>query len=122
MSDFQARLKSHPKCGPLPAAGLLARDYADEHTRRQRGVQPAKGLWAMTVESSNRMTETHKGAQRREIPTNGPPEGGRGTDDGPAAPAAGLTPTRVLVALGAIGSVLFLAVAALLGLLQPGYD
>lgn len=76
----------------------------------------------MTVESSNRMTETHKGAQRREIPTNGPPEGGRGTDDGPAAPAAGLTPTRVLVALGAIGSVLFLAVAALLGLLQPGYD
>lgn len=75
----------------------------------------------MTVESSNRVTETHRGAQRREIPTNGP-EGGRGTDDGPASPAAGLTPPRVLVALGAIGPVLFLAVAALLGLLQPGYD
>ena len=67
------------------------------------------------------MTKTHKHTERQEIPTDAL-KGARGADDGPAAAAAGLTPARVLVALGAIGPVLFLAVATLLGLLQPGYD
>src|SRR5918998_4876562 len=110
MSDLQARLKSYSKSGLSPAAGLLAWDYADEYTRRQRGVQLAKGLWAMTVESNKEMTKARKDAERQEILTNGP-EGGRGAHEGSAAPPAGLTPTRVLVALGAAGPVLLLAVA-----------
>jgi hypothetical protein len=67
------------------------------------------------------MTDTQGHADRGLTATNGP-KGGRGADDGPAAPAAGLTPTRVLVALGAAGPVLFLAVAALLGLIDTRYD
>ena len=75
----------------------------------------------MTVESNKEMTKARKDAERQEILTNGP-EGGRGAHEGSAAPPAGLTPTRVLVALGAAGPVLFLAVAALLGLVDPRYD
>src|ERR671916_427193 len=67
----------------------------------------------MTVESNKEMTKARKDAERQEILTNGP-EGGRGAHEGSAAPPAGLTPTRVLVALGAAGPVLFLAFGRLL--------
>ena len=61
------------------------------------------------------MTKTH-GYAGQDIPT---------TDahgDAPTAPTAIPPPARLLVALGAAGPVLFLAVAALLGLLDPRYD
>lgn len=72
------------------------------------------------------MTKTH-GHADQDINTNDPtrqgrPKDGHRADGAPAAPPERLTPTRVLVALGAAGPVLFLAVAALLGLLKPGYD
>jgi hypothetical membrane protein len=39
-----------------------------------------------------------------------------------ARPASGWTPSRLLTAFGAAGPIIFLAVATLLGLLQPGYS
>ena len=73
------------------------------------------------------MTKTHKDADRGGIPTTGALEqgqrkGGQATDDAPVAHEASRPPSRFLVALGAVGPVLFFAVATLVGLLRPGYD
>ena len=40
----------------------------------------------------------------------------------PAVPTAAWTPVRILIAVGAAGPIVFLAVATLVGLLDPSYD